>query len=215
MTTKEALKIAITALQEKEPTEKTNKAIKQLQYFQKREIVTKWDKEKIIAALNNWKERHNKIPTVTNLVEPDMPGASIIQKHFNTSASALLHKLYPVNDDSERYKGRYGFESNDDWLNCFREQFLKHRDKKYFSSKTYNKFRDKGTPAWSTIAEHCGVMGWLELMRLANVKYVHRRLSEPTEIKVVDIKSPLLERYIAAVKKKEELYKEFLDRYGN
>lgn len=206
MTTKNALSLAIAALQKEKPSAKITEAIEQLQQLQKRDLITRWNKEKIIASLDDWKKQNNRIPTVTNLTEPGMPGASIIQKHFDMSASALLHKLYPIDNEASRYKGRYGFISNDDWLNCFREQFLKHRNEKYFSSKTYNKFRDKGTPAWNTIAEHCGVIGWLDLMRLADVEYAHRTLTlEPGKLHIVNERSPLLERYIAAVEKEEEL----------
>ena len=38
------------------------------------------------------------------------------------------------------------------------------------SSKTYNCLRDEGTPAWDTIANHCKISGWNELMKKAKVK---------------------------------------------
>ena len=47
---------------------------------------------------------------------------------------------------------------------------------------------------------------WLDLMRLADVEYAHRTLTlEPGKLHIVNERSPLLERYIAAVEKEEEL----------
>ncbi len=209
MTTKEALELAIITLKREEHNEKNSEAIKRLQQLQRRDIVAKWSKESIIEALEKWKDQHGRPPTVTNLIEPDMPGANIIQKHFGMRASALLHKLYFSNDNTVPRKNQYGYQSPEDWLSCFREQFLKHCHEEGFSSNTYNMHKDKGTPLWMTIARHCGTTQWSKLMELAGVKYPGQK--EQKKVHISAVKSPWLERLEAAITKREALDKHLID----
>ncbi len=212
MTTKDALELAISVLQENPQKAEYLEAIKLLQRLQKRDIVAQWSQETIIAALDNWKDQHGKPPTVTNLIEPGMPGANIIQKHFGVRASALLYRRYPPDNNPAPPKNRYGYITTEDWLACFREQFLKHCTEEGFCSKTYNMLKDKDTPLWMTIARHCGTTQWSKLMKLADVKYPGQvDQYEPGTLHVSSVKSPWLERLEAAVAKREELDQQLID----
>lgn len=212
MTTKNALELAIIALQKETPTKKNTEAIILLQQLQKRDIVSKWTQETIIAALDNWKDLNGRPPTVTNLIEPGMPGANIIQKHFGMRASAFLHRRYPPDNNPEQTKNQYGFISEGDWIVCFREQFLKHCNEDGFSSKTYNMLKDNGTPLWMTIARHCGTTQWTKLMELAEVKYPGQiEQCKPGTLHISAVKSPWLERLEAAVAKREILDQRLID----
>lgn len=212
MTTKDALELAISVLQENQQNAKYSEAVKLLQNLQKRDMIMQWSQETIIAALDSWKDQHGKPPTVTHLIEPGMPGANVIQKHFGVRASALLNKLYPPDDTPTPPQNQYGYLSSDDWLSCFREQFLKHCNESGFSSKTYNMFKDKGTPLWMTIARHCGTTQWSKLMELANVSYPTRIEQYKTgTLHISSIKSPWLERFEAAVEKRQELDRQLID----
>lgn len=212
MTTKEALELAIITLQKEPVNTENSEAIKLLQQLHRRDIVAKWTKESIIETLDDWKEQNGRPPTVTNLIEPGMPGANIIQKHFGMRASAFLHRRYPPDNNPALPKNQYGFLSSDDWLSCFREQFLKHCNEDGFSSKTYNMLKDKGTPLWMTIARHCGTTQWTKLMELADVKYPNQVVQyEPGTIHVSSVKSPWLERLEAAVAKREILDQQLID----
>lgn len=212
MTTKEALELAIRILQKEQTNKKYSEAVKLLQRLQRRDMVVKWTKETIIETLDGWKEQHGIPPTVTNLIEPGMPGANVIQKHFGMRASAFLRRRYLTDNNHVSSKNQYGYQSSDDWLACFREQFLKHCNEEGFSSKTYNIFKDKGTPLWMTIARHCGTAQWSKLMELAGVKYPgQEEKSEPGKVHVSVVKSPWLERFEAAVAKREILDQELID----
>ena len=171
MTTKDALDLAISILEKQATTAELTEAITLLQHLRKRDMVANWSKESIIAALDDWKEQHGRPPTVTNLIEPGMPGANIIQKHFGIRASAFMRGRYPPDNNPVPPINRYGYKNCDDWISCFREQFLKHCNEDGFSSKTYNMLKDKDTPLWMTIARHCGTTKWTKLMELAEVEY--------------------------------------------
>ena len=172
VTIKAAMDMAIRALQEKEQTEEVIQAIHRLQQLAKRDLVAQWSRESILEALENWRKTHDgQAPTVTALAEPGMPGCSIIQKHFGMRASAFLRQQYPQKVTPRHRPNRYGFTTEQDWLDCFREQFEKH----CFSSKTYNVLRDKNTPLWATIAYNVGTSQWGELMKKAGVSYPNRQ----------------------------------------
>lgn len=199
MNTKEALELAVNVLEKEKTNTEYSKAIKLLRQLQRRDLVAKWTQDSIIAALDKWKDKNGIPPNVTSLTEPGMPGASIIQKHFGMGASAFLHRRYP-NYDLIPPKNQYGYKSEDDWINCFREQFLKHCHEEGFSSKTYNMLKDKDTPIWSTIASHCGTTKWSKLMELAGVKYPGKpKQYERGKLRITVVKSPWLERFEAAV----------------
>lgn len=197
--TMKALELAIAALKEKNITGEYDVAIRLLNRLQKRELAANWSQSKIISALDKWEKEYGYPPTVTNLIEPGMPGASIIQKYFGMRASAFLRQKYPTEVKNRVSKNTYGFTSEDDWLDCFRSQFLKHCSEEEFSSRTYNTLKDPDTPLWSTIARHCGVSQWRKLMELADVQYPNRIPSHTGEYEVT-YSLPVLDRVESAVK---------------
>ena len=142
-----------------------------------RDWYIRWDKESIIKALNDYKEKTGRAPTVTNLVETGMPKNLTIQSHFHIRASEFLKQLFPENRNLKKNAkpySKFGFETEEEWLNCFAEQFKKHLCPD-MCSKKYDLLRDKGTPTWSTIAKHCKMTLWKELMEAAGVKFYVRR----------------------------------------
>lgn len=204
VTIKTAIDMAIEALQEKEQTKEVRQAIHKLQALAKRELITNWSQKAILEALENWRKVHDgKTPTVTNLVEPGMPGANIIKKHFGVSASSFLRKQYPEGYETQKMPpNRYGFTCQQDWLDCFRRQFEKHCKEEGFSSKTYNILRDKNTPLWATIAYHVGTSQWGELMKKAGVKYPLRHENAPADMSYkLSSYSPTLEKWDACLNK--------------
>ena len=194
VTIKAAMDMAIRALQEKEQTEEVTQAIHRLQQLAKRDLVAQWSRESILEALENWRKAHDgQAPTVTALAEPGMPGCSIIQKHFGMRASAFLRQQYPQKVTPRHRPNRYGFTTEQDWLDCFREQFEKHCLDEGFSSKTYNVLRDKNTPLWATIAYNVGTSQWGELMKKAGVSYPNRQQNaDPARMHMGVAHQPLL-----------------------
>lgn len=210
MTTMQALDLAISALQEKNTDGELNLAIRLLHRLQKRELAANWSQSKIIDALDNWAREHGHPPTVTNLIEPGMPGASTIQSHFGMRASAFLRKKYPGEVKNRASKNPYGFTSESDWLQCFREQFTKHCIEEDFSSKTYNQKKDPGTPLWSTIARHCGTSQWSKLMELAGVQYPGK-IPHHTGSYNVTYSSPAFEKFESALEEYRRLNDDLSD----
>ena len=64
-------------------------------------------------------------------------------------------------------KNKYNFQSTDEWIECFVEQYNKHYTNK-MGGRTYNSLRDIGTPMWETIARNCGMRRWSDLVHRAN-----------------------------------------------
>lgn len=216
MTAKEAIDIAISELEIHHDNLQYQEAVKVLQKFQRKDMVMKWSKEKILLSLDTWEKQHGVPPTVTNLIEPGMPGAGIIQKYFGVKASAFLRSKYGVRNSPTKHKNKYGFTTQDDWLNCFRDQFNKHSNDQEFNSKTYNVLKDDGTPLWETIAKHCGISQWSKLLKLANVHYPNKiKNQEPGTVAVTSIKSLWLERFELAVKQREILNDKLIECIKN
>lgn len=91
LSTIQAIEIAIESIEGREdlPVKTREEAIQRLKNMSDRDWYIKWDKESIIQALNDYKTRTGKAPTVTNLVETGMPKSLTIQSHFHMKASAL------------------------------------------------------------------------------------------------------------------------------
>ena len=216
ISTEKAIQIGIESIRQRDdiPPKTKEQALKLLGKLEQADWYKSWTKETIIAALNDYKERTGRAPTVTNLKEHGMPKSVTIRSVFNMSPSLLLKRLFPENRTlkvvNPELSNPFGFETQDDWLNCFIEQFNKHK-KEGMSSKTYNCLRDKGTPAWDTIANHCKISGWNELMKKAKVKYVKKPREAVHNIYISDATSPLVEKLNALNEERKRLNQEFFD----
>jgi hypothetical protein len=213
MTVKQALEFSISKLRKQRQTEEIKEVIEHLEKLQRRDLVAHWTQESIVEALNHWEKEHGMPPTVTSLVEPGMPGSNIIQKHFGMKASAFLRQMYPGNYKRHTPENKYGYTTQEEWVACFREQFLKHCNSEGFCSRKYNLLRDEGTPRWETISLHCDNAQWKKLMELADVRYPNRpRTDGLKEFRVITI-SPLVDRIEKAVAERERLNQEFFARW--
>lgn len=204
---KEALHIAINALEQQPQTSKNKQAIKLLSNLTSRECFVHWNKSNIISTLNKWIEKHHRIPTVRDLTETGMPKAGTIQKHFNLSASVFLKQQYGHLYPKQEIRNEYGFTCKDDWIECFRTQFIKHDRPK---CKQYNLVKDKGTPNFETIVRHAGADNWTDLLAKANVSY-QKSNAEPNKVHIRTTTSELLERYEQATKRQEQLTEELIN----
>lgn len=91
MTQQEALYYAISVI-EKQPESKAGKsAVNILLKMAKSCKYIKWTKESIIQTLDDWKTKHGRNPSVTDLSEPDMPNGATIKKLFDMKPSAFLN----------------------------------------------------------------------------------------------------------------------------
>lgn len=199
LSTLQAISLGIESIKKRSdlPQKKQQEAIKILERLSSRDWYINWDKESIIKALRDYKERTGKAPTVTNLVETGMPKSITIQSHFQMRASLLLKQLFPENRNLDNkktiYHNPFGFNTEDEWLNCFIEQFNKHSNKN-MTSQNYNILRDKGTPTWGTIAKNCGMSTWGDLMKRAGVEYPAKKNKTATNVKIRNTDSPTLKK---------------------
>lgn len=214
----ESVNIAIASVRQRDdlsPSVK-NAVIQTLDNISQRDYYVRWTKESIIEALRDYKRRTGRAPTVTNLTETGMPKSVTIQTHCGMKASLFLKQLFPENRPTKqavalRYNP-YGFETMDDWLECFTIQFTKHIDG--MCAKKYNIVRDEGTPTWETIARHCQCANWKELMEKAGVEYSKNKVQNVTQLYVADAGSPLITKFEKLNEERRQLNQELFEIFG-
>lgn len=209
----DALNIAIRAVKQLPETKTNCLAISALENMKKKTGHKKWSKEIIKDTLYEWKKENGRAPTTVNLSEEGMPGAPIIKAHFHMSASLFLKQLFPeLRGESGTRNNKYGYTCEQDWVSCFREQFIKNIDK--VNSKNYDSLRDKNTPTYLTIMKHCSVSGWCELMNKAGVKYPNR-VANAKNLTIKNVHSPAIKKLEQIYKQRELLNNEIKELYQN
>ena len=195
------------------PPKTKEQAICLLRSLEKSDWHKSWDKESVIKALKDYKERTGRAPTVTNLKEHGMPKSVTIYSLFHISPSLLLKRLFPENINlryvNPEIFNPFGFDSEEDWLSCFIEQFNKNKHKG-INCRQYNILRDKNTPTRETIARHCGLSSWAELMKKAGVEYPEKKRQIAQRLYVSDAKSPIVEQLKELTRERERLNNELL-----
>lgn len=217
LTTMQAIQLGMESIRQREdiPAKTKESAIHLLSSLEKADWHRNWTKESVIQALNDYKEETGVAPTVTTLKEYGMPKGVTIRSLFHISPSLFLKRLFPENRKlghvNPELFNPFGFQTEDDWLNCFIEQFNKHCDEG-MTCKRYNVLRDENTPTWDTIARHCGVSTWKALIEKAKVEYSREKIKTASLNEVrLDISSPFLEKLNAINKEKERLQKELME----
>ena len=187
----QAIDIAISAIKILPETEENKQAIIRLTNM-KQDRYINWTKELVFQYLDNWTKEHERNPTVTNLVELNMPKATTIQKLFDMKASAFLNIYYPPKEKRIN-TSKYTIKSQQEWIDDFIEQFNQIQPK---TSKDYNVKRDKSTPTWLTIARYLNATTWNELLKLTsvNTKCLHIQCQPITKEYVVNSSSSLYEK---------------------
>lgn len=170
-----------------------NDVLKKLYAITKSVTKKNWDQKSILEALHKFHKTHGKPPAVLDLSLDELPSGYIITSHFHCSPGTLLRREFPETR-KVRPKNIYGFTTEQEWIDCFKEQFNKHLFPG-MNNRKYNQIRDKGTPAWETIARNTGYTTWHELMEKAGVKYLGQRSLETAKVLVIkDVDSPLLKK---------------------
>ena len=215
LSTVQAINLGIASIEARDdiPPKTKEQAIRLLKSLEQADWHKSWTKEKVIEALNAYKERTGLAPTVTNLKEHGMPKGVTIQSLFHMPPSLLLKRLFPENRKpnhvNPELSNPYGFEKPEDWLQCFRDQFNKHREEG-MCCRQFNVLRDDCTPTWETIARHCKIPTWTELMKKADVEYITPKIETVNSFEIVGFKSPLAEKLEALNEEKKRITEEFI-----
>lgn len=179
------MEIAIQSVEQRSDLTDTGKkdVLKKLYSITKTVTRNNWNKETIIEALHKYRNIHGKPPAVLDLTSEDLPSGYVIISHFHCSPATLLRREFPETKRA-RAQNAFGFSTEQEWIDCFSKQFNKHLYPG-MNSRKYNQLRDKGTPAWETIARNTGYTTWHELMEKAGVKYLGSRGIETAQVLVV------------------------------
>ncbi|MCM1055137.1 MAG: hypothetical protein NC394_06410 [Bacteroides sp.] len=150
-----------------------------LSKLSKKDNYTVWTKESVIKALEDWRDKNGRNPTVTDLKEVNMPKGETFKRLFGMRPATYLGIYYP---SMKRKKAvtKFTLISTEEYREIFISQYNKHRPS---SSSNYNKLKDSGTPCWSTIAYHCGLKSWSELLDYTKVERVCKKIPLPIERK--------------------------------
>ena len=161
----QALNIAISAINQLPDSEQNKQAIERLENMKKDKYI-RWTKEMVFEQLDKWKSVHNRNPTVTDLVESDMPKVITIKKLFDMRASAFLNIYYP-RTANKHSTSKYSIKTKQEWVDNFIEEFNRIQPQ---SSKDYNAKRDPDSPTWLTIARYLGLSTWGSLLEYTHLK---------------------------------------------
>lgn len=161
-----AIDIAISAINQLPDSNENRQAVERLLNIKNDCKAIIWTKESVRQALDEWAESHGRNPTVTDLVEPNMPKAVTIQKLFDMKASAFLNTYYTT-EKRKPQSSRYSVRSREEWITDFKAQYNSIRP---VSAKEYNVKRDNDSPTWLTVARYLGVATWKELLEMTGVR---------------------------------------------
>lgn len=161
-----AIDIAISAINQLPDSNENRQAVERLLNIKNDCRIVTWTKESVCQALDEWAAAHGRNPTVTDLVEPNMPKAVTIQKLFDMKASAFLNTYYTT-EKRKPQSSRYSVRSREEWITDFKAQYNAIRPA---SAKEYNVKRDNDSPTWLTVARYLGVATWKELLEMTGVK---------------------------------------------
>lgn len=215
LSTEQALALGIASIEARQdiPPKTKENAIALLQSLKQADWHRNWTKESVVKVLNDYKERTGCAPTVTTLKEHGMPKGVTIQSLFKMSPSLLLKRLFPDNRKmrfvNPTLSNPYGFETAEEWLQCFAEQFNKHKAEG-MNCRQFNVLRDEGTPTWETVARHCKLSTWTALIEKSGVQFVKKRPVTAKTIAVIDCKSPFVEKLESANRERERLNNQFM-----
>lgn len=200
----QAINISIDAIKKLPQTAENEQAIERLTKMKANDNYVHWTKEQVFNQLDKWRDKHNRNPTVTDLIEPDMPKAITIKKLFDMRASVFLNIYYPI-QTPKKIITKYSYKTKQEWVDDFKVQYEKIKP---CSAKDYDVRREASSPTWLTIARYLGVTTWQELIQLTNVnpKYLKvqcmYKSNSPQKL-VIETRS-LLEERIQRVLKGEE-----------
>ena len=185
LSTVQAIDLGIASIEARDdiPPKTKEQAIRLLKSLEQADWHKSWSKESVIDALNAYKERTGRAPTVTNLKEHGMPKGVTIQSLFHMSPSLLLKRLFP--------------------------QFNKHKEEG-MCCRQFNVLRDECTPTWETVARHCKIATWTELMKKAEVEYINPKIETVSSFEIVGFKSPLAEKLEALNEERKQIVAEYI-----
>lgn len=202
MTRKEALSYAISAINQLPQSDAGNEAILILTRISESCQYIEWTKEKVFEKLNQWKEEHGRNPTVADLSEPGMPKKATVKRLFNMNPSSFMNLYYPK--EKRKPTAKYAGYTDDDYVAAFKVQYQKIKPK---SSKEYDLFREPNTPMWLTVARHCGVTKWSDLLALTEVKR-YGRVSDTGKSRSykVCVSDPSFEKMVELMEERREFF---------
>jgi len=143
--------------------------------------LTKWSKEAIFDACDQYCKKHNKsYLTATDFNSGELPPHRVVKKRFGMEVKEFRDQYYPV-PNRMPYHNVYYKMSEEDYTKEF-AQFCKKYS--YLTQDEYNKRRPEHLPTWVILARMNGVERWTELLSIANVefeKYKEIQLSVTSE----------------------------------
>ena len=101
MTQREALDRTVEIIKDYEEkvlgkeTNTTQEIISMLLKMKSSAKMINWSKDLVFEILDEWRDKHGRNPSATDLVEAGMPSSTVIKKVFDMKSSAFLKIYYP------------------------------------------------------------------------------------------------------------------------
>ncbi len=180
MSCKHALIKALEIIELSENTVEKQLIIDALKQQIKELSKTKWTKELIFEAIDNWKERTGYNPIYKDFLKKELPSPITVESYFNMKMGDFLNQYYPKDLDKRNTNICNRF-SQEEWIDNFKEQYNKIKPS---SGKEFNALRDFETPTWLTISRNCSDGTWSGLLKKSNVdtKHLKRKIVYKNEL---------------------------------
>ena len=151
MTRKEALKLAIEALQEKE---ENGEAVRILRELVDELPIVHWTEASIRDAVEQFIQEHGCVPCVSDFRRKELPPHPVIQRRFGVTLQTWLDQNYPRHKPDKK-------ETRAKAAEAFTREYLRIRPR---GADAFNAQRQPGTPCWQTVAALHDLRAWRPLL---------------------------------------------------
>jgi len=151
MTRKEALKLAVEALQEKE---ENGEAVRILRELVDELPIVHWTEASIRDAVEQFIQEHGCVPCVSDFRRKELPPHTVIQRRFGVTLQTWLDQNYPRRKPDKK-------EIRAKAAEAFTREYLRIRPR---GADAFNAQRQPGTPCWQTVAALHGLRAWRPLL---------------------------------------------------
>ena len=168
MTRKQALNLALQALDDGETKNKIQEILNEMPF-------THWSEKTIFDTVDQFIIDHNRVPCAKDFKKQNrMPPHPVIKLRFKMTVTEFLKKYYPCD---KIYYSPYSYKNKNEWKTFFISEFIQNKPT---SEEEYNQTRKNQTPTWDTIARMFGIKKWNQWLSFCELK-----TSENKKIKII------------------------------
>ncbi len=134
-----------------------------------------WTQKSILDTIENYSIEHNgKLPQLSKFTtENNLPSSTAIRSRFNLSINDLIAKYFPNLQKTSCFYSPYKECDEEYFKAIFISNYTRIQKEKQIKNvhyKTYNKYREQGTPNSATIMKKCNCKTYCELLIFCDLR---------------------------------------------